>query len=130
MSVLLVHASLGEDGPSPHPPRPPAPPSVSSPLDQSSATATSYLPELGLLQTRASGSQEFVGHAGPGGGLDAAQGPAMGHHFVRIPVGPSEQEASGKTGLCVHHSPCPGQAQCPRQRILWAGAEGRAKPWR
>ena len=67
MSVPLAHASsLGEDGPSPHPPRPPAPPSVSSPLDQSSATATSYLPELGLLQTRASGSQGFVGHAGPG----------------------------------------------------------------
>ena len=58
--------------------------------------ATSYLPELGLLRTRASGSRGFVGHAGPSGGLDAAKGPATGHHFVRIPVGPLDRSPQGR----------------------------------
>lgn len=107
------------------PPRPSAPASVSSALDQSSATATSYLPELGLLWTRASGSRGFAGHAGPSGGLDAAKGPATGHHFVRIPVGPLDRSPQGRWACVSITAPCRADP-VPEAEAALAEAEGRA----
>lgn len=55
VSVPLAHtASLGEDGPAPSPSSSSSPTVCVLTPKQSSATATSYLPGLGLLQTRAS----------------------------------------------------------------------------
>lgn len=103
VSVPLAHtASLGEDGPAP------------SPSSSSSPTVCVLTPESELchghlLPPWAGPAPDQGFHAGPSGGLDAAQGPAMGHHFVRIPVSPAEQEASGKIGLCLHHDPAQGR---------------------